>query len=39
VIKESEFKLDPSRVTIDKPGTYICIARWMDTGLKGWKAR
>jgi uncharacterized cupredoxin-like copper-binding protein len=23
VIKESEFKLDPSKVTLDKPGTYI----------------
>ena len=85
VIKESEFKLDPSNVTLDKPGTYVfkarnignfthaleieghgveaetrqlnagrswklkvdfkspeptrCIARWTDTGLKGWRTR
>jgi uncharacterized cupredoxin-like copper-binding protein len=27
VIKESEFKLDPSNVTLDKPGTYVFKAR------------
>lgn len=31
VIKESEFKLDPSNVTLDKPGTYIFKARNIGT--------
>jgi len=31
VIKESEFKLDPSQVTLDKPGTYIFDAKNIGT--------
>ena len=31
VIKESEFKLDPSNVTLDKPGTYIFEAKKIGT--------
>jgi len=31
VIKESEFKLDPSNITLDKPGTYIFEAKNIGT--------